>query len=350
MKFFSAVAAATALATPALGLAIRAAEQPELDITLSQVGNSLVKAVVTNTNAEPLTLLNHNFFKDVAPIKKVSVFREGSEVEFGGVHRRYKNTGLDADSFTTLNPGESFEDIFDIASTTDMSKGGAVTVNAKGAVPYADGTTLVGSVHYRSNDLNMHIDGSQASRVKRAIGTNIKRSQVECSSDRLDALTTALANSADLASAAAQAAQDDSAKVEEYFKSSESSVVEEIVARFEAVAAESNSNSSAATVYYCEDELGYCEPNVLAYTLPSENIIANCEIYYTALPDLASECHAQDQATTTLHELTHAPAVYSPGTEDLGYGYDAATQLSTEEALANADSFALFANAVALNC
>lgn len=87
-----------------------------------------------------------------------------------------------------------------------------------------------------------------------------------------------------------------------------------------------------------------CETNVLAYTLPSQNVIANCDIYYSDLPALASTCHSQDQATTTLHELTHAPGVYSPGTEDNGYGYDAATALSSADAVLNADSYALYAN------
>jgi deuterolysin len=87
-----------------------------------------------------------------------------------------------------------------------------------------------------------------------------------------------------------------------------------------------------------------CEPNVLAYTLPSQNVIANCDIYYSDLPALANKCHAQDQATTTLHEFTHAPGVYSPGTDDLGYGYDAATGLSSADAVMNADSYALYAN------
>lgn len=191
----------------------------------------------------------------------------------------------------------------------------------------------------------MNIDGSKASRVKRAVGDVVKRTEVECEAggEYASALSTALENSSRLASQAAQAAQDGDARVEEYFKSTESSVVEEIVARLEAVAAES-SNSSSATTYNCEDTLGYCEPNVLAYTLPSENLIANCDLYYDELPDLATECHAQDQGTTTLHEFTHAPGVYSPGTDDLGYGYDAAMELDTDEALNNADSYALFAN------
>jgi len=59
---------------------------------------------------------------------------------------------------------------------------------------------------------------------------------------------------------------------------------------------------------------------------------------------LTSTCHAQDQATTTLHEFTHAPGVYSPGTQDNGYGYSAATALSASRALLNADSYALYAN------
>lgn len=80
MKFASIIAAATALVAPAASAAIRDVEHRELDITLSQIGNSHVKAVVTNTNAEPITLLNYNFFKDVAPIKKVAVFREGTSL------------------------------------------------------------------------------------------------------------------------------------------------------------------------------------------------------------------------------------------------------------------------------
>jgi hypothetical protein len=65
---------------------------------------------------------------------------------------------------------------------------------------------------------------------------------------------------------------------------------------------------------------------------------------YSALPGLTKSCHAQDQATTTLHEMTHAPGVYSPGTQDNGYGYAAATALSSAKAVLNADSYALYAN------
>lgn len=42
--------------------------------------------------------------------------------------------------------------------------------------------------------------------------------------------------------------------------------------------------------------------------------------------------------------MTHAPGVYAPGTDDNGYGYAAATALSSAKAVANADSYALYAN------
>jgi hypothetical protein len=78
--------------------------------------------------------------------------------------------------------------------------------------------------------------------------------------------------------------------------------------------------------------------------VPSANFITYCPIFFSDLPALASSCHAQDQATTVLHEETHAPGVYSPGTQDLGYGYAAATRLSASQALNNADTYALYAN------
>ena len=89
---------------------------------------------------------------------------------------------------------------------------------------------------------------------------------------------------------------------------------------------------------------------MLAYTLPSQNLVVNCPLYFSILPNLTGTCHAQDQTTTTLHEYTHAPGVYSPGTQDNGYGYQAATSLSSARAVLNADSYALYANAIYVGC
>ena len=48
-----------------------------LDVTLSQVSNTRIKAEVKNTGHEDLTIVHLNFFGDTAPINKVSVFRNG---------------------------------------------------------------------------------------------------------------------------------------------------------------------------------------------------------------------------------------------------------------------------------
>ena len=80
------------------------------------------------------------------------------------------------------------------------------------------------------------------------------------------------------------------------------------------------------------------------YALPSMNLVVNCPIYFSRLTALSSTCHAQDQASTTLHEMAHAPAVYSPYCQDNGYGYAAATRLTSALTVLNAGSYALYAN------
>jgi deuterolysin len=255
---------------------------------------------------------------------------------------------LSDEVLTSLAPGASFEDEFDIAATSDLSSGGPVTIRSEGIVPLVTEKSVTGSLSYSSNELTIDVDGAEAAKIE-TVGAQLsklsKRTRVSsCSGTRATALQTALRNAASLASRAASAASQGGSTFTTFFKSDSSSTRNAVAARLRAVASESSSTSSGSTTYYCTDVYGYCSSNVLAYTLPAYNIIANCDIYYTYLPALTGTCYAQDQATTTLHEFTHAPGVYSPGTDDLGYGYDAATRLSASQALNNADSYALYAN------
>lgn len=255
-------------------------------------------------------------------------------------------SGLTSEALTSLAAGETFEDEFDIASTSDLSEGGTVSLRSHGFVPIVTNGKVTGAIPYNSNELSIDVDAAEAATVMKAIPSLDRRTKVaECSGSKGSALSQALKNSAELANKAAEAAISGSAsKFQEYFKTTDSSTRQTVAQRLKAVAKESSSSSSGSTTYYCSDVYGYCESNVLAYTLPAKNIIANCDLYYSDLPPMTNSCHAQDQATTTLHEFTHAPAVYSPGTEDYGYGYQAATALSAYQALNNADSYALYAN------
>lgn len=269
-----------------------------------------------------------------------------AEVAFEGIQRRIQLQGLTPEALTTLAAGETLEDEFDIAATSDLSRGGPVTLRSSGLVPLVNDGAVSGYLPYRSNDLRFEVDAAKVAQAVKAIKPLSRRTEMSCSnSSRQAALNQALSNTVSLANAAAEAALTGSgSKFSEYFKTTANSTRQVVAGRLRAVAKEAQSTSSGATKYYCSDEYGYCETNVLAYTLPSQNVIANCDIYYSYLPALASTCHDQDQATTALHEFTHAPGVYSPGTEDLGYGYAAATSLSAKETLMNADSYALYAN------
>lgn len=74
-------------------------------------------------------------------------------MQFEGILSRYKSTGLSRDAFTYLAPGESVEDVFDIASTYDLTSGGPVTIRTEGVVPYAtaNSTDIAGYISYSSN-------------------------------------------------------------------------------------------------------------------------------------------------------------------------------------------------------
>jgi deuterolysin len=238
----------------------------------------------------------------------------------------------------------------DMAAVHNLSDGGTFKVSSYGAIPYAPhgSTTLTGqALAFSSNELEVTVDGAAAAQVPRAFKPLDKRTAVQgdCNATQKANTLSALQNCHRLASAASTAALSGSVeKFNEYFKSTSSSVRGIVAARLSAVAQECGSSTSGITTMYCTDVYGACDGNTLAYTSPSDNAVVNCPIYYNYLPVIATSCHAQDMATTTLHEFTHAPAVFSPGTDDNAYGYSAAAALSSAQAVLNADTYALYAN------
>ncbi|TLD28017.1 neutral protease [Venturia nashicola] len=373
MRFTSQIAIASLAAlvsSKAIKLEKRA---PALDVKLSPQGNSVVKAVMTNTGASDINLLNKGTFLDKAAVEKVAVSSDGKSqffaisrlsfilvpgaVPFLGLRKRVSSTGLTADAFTPLAAGQTIEFDVDMATVHDLSSGGIFKVTSYGAIPYTEANstdfTMGQALVYNSNQLEVTVDGKQASKVKRALPTLDKRTvvQSDCTGTKRTNTLSALSNCKQLATAASTAAKSGSAsKFQEYFKSTSTSVRNTVSARLAAVATECGSSTSGKTTQYCTDVYSACDSNTLAYTIPSQNLVVNCNIYFSALPVLSNTCHAQDMTTTTIHEFTHAPGVYSPGTEDNGYGYAAATSLSSANAVLNADSYALYSNAIYVGC
>jgi deuterolysin len=76
----------TALSTAVLALAQHAYALPVegdasgLDITLSRISDTRIKAVVKNAGKEDVTFVHLNFFRDSAPVKKVGVFKNGMDI------------------------------------------------------------------------------------------------------------------------------------------------------------------------------------------------------------------------------------------------------------------------------
>ena len=61
------------------GCAIPARNEREwaLNITLSQVKDTRIKATVQNTSGDEVTFVHLNFLLDRAPVKKVTIYRKG---------------------------------------------------------------------------------------------------------------------------------------------------------------------------------------------------------------------------------------------------------------------------------
>lgn len=328
-------------------------KRADVAVTLSSAGGSVVKASIKNNAGSTFKFLKSGTFLDTAPVEKATVFKDGTALPFKGILKRVLTTDLSEDAFASLAPGATLESTFELAAVTDLSAGGAFEVVSEMAVPLAKAgsTQLSGDkLVFRSNTLKIDVDGAAASHVKPAVGQPLTV-VTSCSTSNGNTLRSALSNAVTLSNNAANAAASGSAaKFQEYFKTTTTSARNTVAARFRAVAREAGSTTGGNTRYYCTDPYGYCSPNVLAYTIPSQNVIANCPIYYSALPLLTRTCHAQDQTTTSLHEFTHAPGTYSPGTQDNAYGYQASTALSSSQAILNADSYALYANAIYVGC
>jgi deuterolysin len=235
------------------------------------------------------------------------------EVPFTGILARYLTTDLAEDVFTTLAPSESSESIINIAALHAV-RGGDYKIFSAGAIPFAaaNSTALVGSIAFESNTLQMSLDSDEVIQTANLIPTLDKRTILtSCSGSQDTALRNALTNARSLATTAANAAASGSAtKFAEYFKSTSTSVRSTVAARLRAVAAEAGSTTSGSTQHYCGDPYGYCSPNVLAYTIPSQNVVANVSLSTSSFPKYGA--FGYGHAVKLKHK--HVSGLSCPGT------------------------------------
>ena len=75
-KMWTSSAALLALLSSVFAIPLGEAPSAGLDVTLSQIEDTRIKAVVKNVGIEDVTFVHINFFKDTAPVKKVALYQD----------------------------------------------------------------------------------------------------------------------------------------------------------------------------------------------------------------------------------------------------------------------------------
>ena len=95
MQLLFTIASVTVFAVSVISLTItpkiRPRADPSFEVTLNQVSKTLIKAIVKNAANRELVLLKLNLFNDQAPLKKVSIYRDGIFLHILSAHSLGRN-------------------------------------------------------------------------------------------------------------------------------------------------------------------------------------------------------------------------------------------------------------------
>lgn len=273
------------------------------------------------------------------------------KLPFEGVHVHLREEGLASEDFVTLAPGGKKELKVETTSIYTLNQGGRFNVVAKGGIRYAEKGSVkpVGILYYESNKLTMDIDGRKASKMARPMD---KRQEIDstCSPLQAERLREGFENCARFATNAAKEAHKGT-KLKEYFKRDDSCMRKFIGLRYELIATECAENAKHKTRAGCAEvtnKLGGCRENTYALTNVLTSKVTYCPKFFDDTPPVTSYCWYADQATTIIHELTHAPSIFSYLYYTGDYAYDsnmdAVMGLGKWKARNNADTYALYAN------
>ncbi|KAJ6788050.1 hypothetical protein PWT90_07492 [Aphanocladium album] len=351
------------LATAA-ALAPRAS--PSFDVKLERAGNTLIKAIITNTGEENVRILNTaNILDHGIPVKKTDVFSDGKPLKFQGVYARVEATLLEDANFEDMGPKSSVESTFDIAELYDLSAGGRFTVRSSGSLSFSGDvasnqtTAIAGAVSFSSNELTIDVDGGQAGRAKSLTPMHAKRLvadkrtvvQGDCQGSNRDLIGLALFMCTGYAAYGRGDALDyahGSPKLREFFKRDDPDARNYIAAGLGRVHDVCVSPTSGDTSIFCTDRYQFCRPGVWAYTVPNDSNIIFCPVYFGTPVTEFQGCHQSDSGTTLMHEVTHLQQTLGTADYDT-YGYDGLRRLSSDQNMNHADTYTFYAQAV-LRC
>ncbi|KAI1125546.1 metallo proteinase [Nemania abortiva] len=351
-----AIAIISCLTTLANAAAVNLKGASPITVKIEKVGNSEVKASITNAGNAAMRVLRAGSILDSSPVEKGTVVQGANKIPFTGIRLYIHTADLQDEAFQTIGAKETVEVQWDAAKFHDLSAGGDFNITMHGSLRYADeGSNQIAGQHvYSSNVIQAKVDGFQAAKVHNAFHEAQKAKRVviqsDCSSSQKTVVNAALGVAKTYAQNA-QSAASAGTKLQEYFKSTSTSTKNTVVDVFNKIATSVvNSGTSGSAGLYCTDVANACSDGVVAYTSPgaSNEFMVMCP-YWFQFPATGNTCHIADQPYVIIHEATHLVAV--KGTDDVCYGYDGCvTVLSNAQSLNNADSYALYANAIHVGC
>ncbi|CAG9989014.1 unnamed protein product [Clonostachys byssicola] len=349
---FSSILSLTSLASAAPYFHSNEGSPDALSVKLEMVGNSDVKASITNNGNAKLRLLRTGTILGNTPVEKVQVTQNDQELAFGGVHLTIAYDMLENGAFQDIDAGQTAEVTFDVAQIRDLSRGGKFDISATGSIPFANegSNTLAGAVSYASNRIQADVDGQKASLSRLVLDQKRTVVKPDCTGSNYTIVRAALRNCANLAQAATQAATfGPDARMQQFYQATDKTTRGIVAGVFEKVKNECLSFDGGVSSLYCSDRFNSCAEGVLAYTVAQASYMVYCNLYLTRLPLNSQSCYGQSQSNTIVHEVTHLSQV--KGTNDYGgYGISSVQNLTAAQNINHADTYALFAQSTFAGC
>ncbi|CAH0058870.1 unnamed protein product [Clonostachys solani] len=349
---FSSILSLASLASAAPYFHSNEGSPDALSVKLEMVGNSDVKASITNNGNSKLRLLKTGTILGNTPVEKVQVAQNDQELAFGGIHLTIAYDMLEDSAFQDIDAGQTAEVTFDVGQIRDLSSGGTFDISATGSIPFANqgSNTLVGVFPYVSNKIQADVDGQQAGRSRLVLDQKRTIVKPDCVGTNLTVVRAALRNCASLAQTATQAASfGPDARMLKYYKAVDKATRGVVAGVFEKVKNECLTFDSGVSSLYCSDRFNSCAEGVLAYTVAQASYMVYCNLYLTRLPLNSQSCNGQSQSNTIVHEVTHLSQI--KGTNDYGgYGIASVQNLTAAQNINHADTYALFAQSIFAGC
>ena len=313
---------------------------------------------------------------------------DNTEAPFTGIKKTPALSRLQKYDFWEIAPGTSIKEVWDITETWDILDGGDYFVSMSGLLPNIDNIGMKDGdrfinfakpVVFRSNTLTINIEDTpriQGLQNMERKTRHEKEKQDACNSDQRDVLKKVYSNCHKLAKEAAEAARTGPAdRVIEHFQVADNFTRAAVSSVFDLVSMECG-EAGRTVRNHCSKEDTLCDAKTEIYINPDSGDITFCEAFW-AHPPMPKDCERRMitpngdswvtpkfgipwwditwegnsnvfQMTMLIHVLTQMSS--NARAQGFAYTYKTMKHLSYMDNLYNAETYALFAGAVKLNC